>query len=82
VNRTVLYNSRTVQSRQAACDSCDGLCVTSDCPGWGTGRSDLGLDGSRSCADGPVVLRVDLPFSEDGSDGCPRYESTDISEYG
>jgi hypothetical protein len=28
------------------------------------------------------VLRVDLPFSEDGDDDHPRYESTDIPEYG
>jgi hypothetical protein len=32
--------------------------------------------------DGPVVLRMDLPFSEDGDDGHPGYESTGIPEYG
>jgi hypothetical protein len=60
------------------CDSCDGLCVTLDCPAWGVGWSDRGPDGSRSCADGPAVLRVDPPFSY----GRPGYESTDIPEYG
>jgi hypothetical protein len=44
--------------------------------------SNGGSDGSRSCADSSGVLRVDLPFSEDGGDGCPGYESTDIPEYG
>jgi hypothetical protein len=38
--------------------------------------------GSRSCADGPTVLRVEPPFSKDGGDGCPRYESTGTPEYG
>jgi hypothetical protein len=28
------------------------------------------------------VLRVDSPFSEDGGDGCPGYESIGIPEYG
>jgi hypothetical protein len=28
------------------------------------------------------VLRVDSPFSEDGGDGRPRYESIGIPEYG
>ena len=28
------------------------------------------------------MLRVDLPFSEDGSDGRPRYESIGIRGYG
>jgi hypothetical protein len=28
------------------------------------------------------VLRMDLPFSEDGDDGHPGYESTGIPEYG
>jgi hypothetical protein len=34
------------------------------------------------CADGPAVLRVDSPFSEDGDDGRPEYESIGIPEYG
>jgi hypothetical protein len=36
----------------------------------------------RLCADGLAVLRIDLPFSEDGGDGRPVYESTGIPEYG
>jgi hypothetical protein len=28
------------------------------------------------------VLRVEPPFSKDGGDGCPRYESTGTPEYG
>jgi hypothetical protein len=28
------------------------------------------------------MLRVDLPFSGDGGDGCPGYESISILEYG
>jgi hypothetical protein len=39
-------------------------------------------DGPRSCADGLVVLRVDPPFSKDGGDDCPRYESISILVYG
>jgi hypothetical protein len=30
----------------------------------------------------PAVLRVDSPFSEDGGDGRPGYESIGIPEYG
>jgi hypothetical protein len=65
-----------------ACDPCDGLCVTPDCPVWCARRSDGGLDGPRSCANGLAVLRVDPPFSKDGSDNRPVYESIDIPEYG
>jgi hypothetical protein len=32
--------------------------------------------------DGPAVLRVDSPFSEDGGDCRPGYESIGIPEYG
>jgi hypothetical protein len=32
--------------------------------------------------DGPVVLRVDPPFSEDGGDGLSGYESIGMPEYG
>jgi hypothetical protein len=34
------------------------------------------------CADGPTVLRVDSPFSEDGGDSRPGYESIGIPEHG
>jgi hypothetical protein len=34
------------------------------------------------CADSPATLRVDSPFSEDGGDGRPGYESIGIPEYG
>jgi hypothetical protein len=64
------------------CDPCGGLCVTPDCPVQGAGRFDGGPDGPRLCADDPDVLRVDSPFSEDGGDGRPGYESTRIPEYG
>jgi hypothetical protein len=39
-------------------------------------------DGPRSCADGPAVLKVEPPFSKDGGDSCPTYESTGVPEYG
>jgi hypothetical protein len=39
-------------------------------------------DGPRLCADGPAVLRVDSPFSEDGGDGRSGYESIGTPEYG
>jgi hypothetical protein len=34
------------------------------------------------CADGPTVLRVNPPFSGDGGNGRPGYESIGIPQYG
>jgi hypothetical protein len=56
--------------------------VTPDYPVLGVRQSDGGPDGSRSCADVSVVLRVDPPFSEYGDGGLLGYECNDIREYG
>jgi hypothetical protein len=80
-NGQVLFSNCTVMSGNV-CDSCDGLCVTLNCPVWAAGWYDGRPDGLRPGADCPAALKADLLYNEDGSNCRPGYESIDIQEYG